>query len=345
MIIAHKSMAPLPRELINVYLGLAGLVGTVNELRDHRIHLEELVRERTAEMKKVLKQNELILHAVGDGIYGVDAEDRLTFINPAAIHMLGWELEQLFGQNIHNVWHHSRADNSPYPEEDCPLFSAVKNGKVYRSDDDVFWRKDGTPFPVEYISTPIVEGDPSSGAVVVFRDITQRKRAEEELEYFAFTDPMTGVSNRRTGLMILEKELVLVPIKGAPLSICFLDVDGLKNVNDIWGHEEGDCLINVITSSIKSSIREIYTISRMGGDEFLIIFPRCHESEAEQAVRNIRAKLKAYDRKGEKPYKHSFSYGIIEITEASKLSVNDVIKGADEKMYQNKALKKKGETQ
>jgi len=151
---------------------------------------------------------------------------------------------------------------------------------------------------------------------------------------------MTGVSNRRTGLMILEKELVLVPIKGAPLSICFLDVDGLKNANDIWGHEEGDCLINVITSSIKSSIREIDTISRMGGDEFLIIFPGCHESDAEQAVRKIKDKLEAYDMKDEKPYKHSFSYGIIEITEASKLSANDVIKRADGKMYQNKMLKR-----
>jgi len=340
MIIAHKSTEPIPRELINVYLGFAGLVGTVNELRNYRIHLEKLVGERTTEMEKALKQNELILHAVGDGIYGVDAEGRLTFINSAAAQMVGWESDELLGKKSHHIWHHTKCDNSSYPEADCPLFGAEKDGKVYRSDDDIFWRKDGTCFPVEYIITPIVEGDPSVGAVVVFRDITQRKLVKEELEYFAYTDPMTGVSNRRTGFMILEKELDLVSTRGIHLSVCFLDVDGLKKVNDTFGHEEGDCLINLITASIKSSIREIDAVSRMGGDEFLIIFPGCHESDVEKAIKRTIDKLEAYDKKGLKQYKHSFSYGILEIIADSKLSANEVIKVADEKMYQNKILKK-----
>lgn len=340
MIIAHQSTEPIPRELINVYLGFAGLVGTVNELRNYRIHLEKLVRERTSEMGKALKKNELILHAVGDGIYGVDAEGRLTFINPAAAQMVGWEAEELLGKKSHHIWHHTKYDNSPYLEDDCLLFLAAKDGKVYRRDDDIFWRKDGSSFPVEYIITPIVEGDPTAGMVVVFRDITQRKLAKKELEYFAFTDPMTGVSNRRTGFMILEKELDLVSKKGMHLSVCFLDVDGLKKVNDTFGHEEGDCLINLITASIKSSIREIDVVSRMGGDEFLIIFPGCYESDVEKAIKRINDKLAVFDKKVLKPYKHSFSYGILEITVETKLSANDVIKVADEKMYQNKMKKR-----
>lgn len=340
MIIAHQSTEPIPRELINVYLGTAGLVGTVNELRNYRIHLEKLVRERTTEMEKALKQNELILNAVGDGIYGVDAQGRLTFINPAAAKIIGWEADEVLGKNSHYLWHHTKSDNSPYPEEDCLLFLAAKDGKVYRRDDDIFWRKDGSSFPVEYIITPIVEGDPTAGMVVVFRDITQRKLAKKELEYFAFTDPLTGVSNRRKGFMILEKELERMSEKSIHLSVCFLDVDGLKKVNDTFGHEEGDCLINLITASIKSSIREIDVVSRMGGDEFLIIFPGCHEVDVEKAIKRINDKLAACDKKGLKPYKHSFSYGILEITENSRLSANDVIKVADEKMYQNKMLKK-----
>jgi len=176
--------------------------------------------------------------------------------------------------------------------------------------------------------------------VVVFRDITQKKLAKEELEYFAYTDPMTGVSNRRTGFMILEKELDLASKKGMHLSVCFLDVDGLKNANDTYGHEEGDSLINLITTSIKSSIREIDAVSRMGGDEFLIIFPGCHESDVEKVINRINEKLAAYDKKELKPYKHSFSYGILELTVNSKLSANDVIKAADKKMYLNKILKK-----
>lgn len=185
------------------------------------------------------------------------------------------------------------------------------------------------------------------GTVVIFYDITERKKIErelkiqhEKLEFYAFTDPMTGVSNRRTGLMILEKELALVSSRDTPLSICFMDVDGLKTVNDTYGHAEGDLFINFIVSSIKSSVREIDTVSRMGGDEFLMIFPSCNESDAFDVIARVCDKLEEYNKRSEKPFKYSFSYGIIEITKNSKLSANDVIKAADEKMYENKLSKK-----
>lgn len=185
------------------------------------------------------------------------------------------------------------------------------------------------------------------GTVIIFYDITERIKIErelkiqhEKLQFYAFTDPMTGVSNRRTGLMMLEKELTLASKKDMPLSVCFVDVDGLKIVNDTYGHTEGDLLINFIVSSIKSSVRKMDTISRMGGDEFLIIFPSCYEFDAKEAVERICAKLEDFNKKGEKPFKYSFSYGIVEITKDSKLSANDVIKTADEKMYKNKLAKK-----
>lgn len=186
------------------------------------------------------------------------------------------------------------------------------------------------------------------GTVIIFNDITEIKNIEKELkiqheklEFYAFTDPMTGVSNRRTGLMILEKELTMVSRSDTSLSICFIDVDGLKAVNDTYGHAEGDSLINFIVSCIKSSVREIDTVSRMGGDEFFIIFPGCNESNALDVVDRICDKLKEHNKRGEKPFKYSFSYGIIEITNSSNLSANDVIKAADKKMYDNKLLKKK----
>ena len=186
------------------------------------------------------------------------------------------------------------------------------------------------------------------GTVIIFNDIIERikldellKKQQKKLEYYAFTDPMTGVSNRRTGLMILEKELAYAFRKGTPLSICFLDVDGLKKVNDTYGHEEGDNLINFITSWIKSSIREIDTISRMGGDEFLVIFPGCFESDAEKVIKRISDELEEHDKEDAKPYKHAFSYGIIEIAKNGRHCAKDIIKAADRKMYQNKLLKMK----
>lgn len=184
------------------------------------------------------------------------------------------------------------------------------------------------------------------GIVIIFSDITERIKTEKELkiqheklEFYAFTDPMTGVSNRRTGFTILEKELDLVSLRGIPLSICFLDLDELKKVNDTYGHIEGDFFINFIASSIKSLVREIDTVSRIGGDEFLIIFPGCCESDAKKVIEKICDKLEESNKRGEKPFKYSFSYGIVEITRGSKLKANDVIRVADEKMYKNKLLK------
>ena len=127
-------------------------------------------------------QNELILNAAGEGIYGVNVNGNTTFVNPAAIDILGWSAEELLGKNIHKMIHHTHADGGYYHEQDCPIFSAFQDGNVYFIEHEVFWRKDGTPVPVEYTSTPIREAGELVGAVVVFRDVSERKKAEAELK-------------------------------------------------------------------------------------------------------------------------------------------------------------------
>lgn len=124
---------------------------------------------------------ESILDAAGEGIYGLDLEGRATFVNPAAIEMTGWSAEETIGHNIHYKHHHSHADGRPYPHTDCPIYAAINDGEIHEVDDECFWRKDGSNFPVEYTSTPIYNGDRLSGAVVVFKDISERKKAERQL--------------------------------------------------------------------------------------------------------------------------------------------------------------------
>jgi len=129
------------------------------------------------------RRNQLILRCAGEGIYGLDRDGHTTFVNPAAARMLGWTAEELIGKPQHAIIHHTRQDGSSYPREDCPIYSAFKDGKVHRVDDEVFWRKDGTSMPVEYMSTPIHdEAGELAGAVVTFNDITERKRQREALE-------------------------------------------------------------------------------------------------------------------------------------------------------------------
>jgi PAS domain S-box-containing protein len=130
---------------------------------------------------EALHLNQLILESVGEGIYGLDSEGRTTFINPAAEKMTGFSEGEMIGNCQHLLVHHSKADGAPYPQEQCPIYAAFRRGKVYQTSEEVFWRKDGTSFPVEYISTPIWKNLKLLGAVVVFKDITKQKQAEEEI--------------------------------------------------------------------------------------------------------------------------------------------------------------------
>lgn len=129
------------------------------------------------------RQQQLILNAVGEGVYGLDLDGNVTFVNPAAATMIGWEIDELIGQSMHAVMHHSHADGRNYPREQCPIYAAFQDGSIHRVTHEVFWRKDGTSFPVEYISMPMRdELGQLIGSVVTFRDITQRRWAEAVLQ-------------------------------------------------------------------------------------------------------------------------------------------------------------------
>ena len=138
-------------------------------------------KQTETELYQLMRKNELILTAVGEGIYGIGVDGLATFVNPAAVEMTGWTEQDILGESIHEIHHHTKTDGSPYPREECPIYLAKKDGTVHHVEDEVFWRKDGTSFPVEYTSTPIFEDGKLEGAVAVFKDITERKKAEREL--------------------------------------------------------------------------------------------------------------------------------------------------------------------
>ncbi len=127
-------------------------------------------------------QFKLILDVMGEGVYGVDSEGNTTFVNPAATKITGYEAADLIGRHQHEILHHTKSDGTPFPAKTCPIYMTIRDGAVHRVADDIFWKKDGTSFPVEYVSTPIREGGKIIGAVVSFKDITERKRMEEELK-------------------------------------------------------------------------------------------------------------------------------------------------------------------
>ncbi len=140
------------------------------------------------EIRRLVRQNELILNSAGEGICGVDLHGATTFVNPAAARMVGWTVDELIGKSQHDVVHHSRLDGAPYPSEHCPIHATLNDGQVHHVANEVFWRRDHERFPVEYVSTPIRdENGDLVGAVITFRDITERIEIDRLKDEFVST--------------------------------------------------------------------------------------------------------------------------------------------------------------
>ncbi|MBW2408385.1 MAG: PAS domain S-box protein, partial [Deltaproteobacteria bacterium] len=158
------------------------------ELRHLNENLEAKVDERTVELQEKQKQLEtaverssLLLDSAGEGIFGVDLEGKVIFINPAANRILGYEPDELIGRNVHEKIHHSYQDGTRYPKDKCPMFLTYSTGTDHHINDEVLWRKDGTLVNVEYTSMPIKKDGSTVGAVVTFMDITDRRKIETAL--------------------------------------------------------------------------------------------------------------------------------------------------------------------
>jgi two-component system, OmpR family, sensor histidine kinase VicK len=172
------------------------------------IHGTDVTEQHEAELALHMaqRQRELILESAGDGIYGIDLEGRITFINQASALALGYAPEQLTGRDLHEVIHHSHSDGTPYSKSTNPILQALRRGESIRMRDEVFWRQDGTAFPVEYSANPLVEDGRISGMVIAFQDVSERRRLERMKEEFIST-----VSHElRTPLTSLRASLGLV---------------------------------------------------------------------------------------------------------------------------------------
>lgn len=176
----------------------------------------------------------------------------------------------------------------------------------------------------------------------VATDITDLKEKEEKLREFASIDRMTGIYNREWGYMLLQENMAHVKSCEAEACLCFFDLDGLKKVNDTYGHSEGDIMITAFVSSIKSFTRGADIFCRWGGDEFILLLTDCTLANAEKIVRKIEENLKMINEERIHPYNIAFSYGVKRIRYGMKEGIDEVISIADERMYINKTKKMGG---
>ncbi len=154
----------------------------LDELRGHRDNLEGLVQQRTAALLATEARAGHILQSSADGLVGIDKNGRITFINPAACSILGYRADEMVGSFAHAIFHHSKADGTPYAAEQCPGHLALKTGQQVRVDDEVYWHRDGYPIPVMYAMHPLVEEGEVTGGVISFVDISVQKSAAQARE-------------------------------------------------------------------------------------------------------------------------------------------------------------------
>jgi two-component system sensor histidine kinase VicK len=171
----------------------------------HGIDITEKI-DAEAKLHALMRQRESILDSVGDGIYGIDMDGRILFVNHVGAELLGYTPEEMQGKMIHSLIHHSRADGTNYPIEECPIEGTLHREGPIRVRDEVFWRRDGTSIPVEYVACPLIDEGKVTGAVVAYQDVTERRRLDRMKDEFIST-----VSHElRTPLTSLRAALGLI---------------------------------------------------------------------------------------------------------------------------------------
>jgi len=234
--------------------------------------LERRVREQTADLRRMSRRTETLLTSVGDGIYGVDLEGRITFLNPSAERILGYPAEALLGLVAHDLFHGPQEDGTPYPWTGCYVTEAIEHGLLSSAEEDSYIRADGSTFPVEITASPMVDEDRVSGAVVVFRDVTQRHEVDRLKNEFLsvvsheLRTPLTSIRGS-LGLLSSGALVELTPQADRMVSIAVESSDRLTRlINDILDIERiqsGKLPMSLVPHDASALLRA--TAVEMGG--------------------------------------------------------------------------------
>ena len=230
-----------------------------------------------ARLQQEKQQLQTITDTIADGLYVMDVHGVINRVNPAFSELLGYRAEEIVGQVGHQRFHvHGDGISRQHPAE-CPVFSAIGRGQGYVGE-ELFRRKDGGLLTVE-ISCQLMRAEGVTiGAVAAFRDISERKANDERIRYLAQYDTLTNLPNRTLLLDRLQQAIAVAQREEEYFAILFLDIDNFKNINDSLGHLIGDQLLQQMAARLIDCVRGSDTVSRQGGDEFIIIVRQIRET-------------------------------------------------------------------
>jgi len=306
-----------------------GIIGIVCIIKDitQRKQAEEILKKSQQEFDSLFRSSP-------EALVYLDEKGTILDANLRFCKLFGYSLTEIKGRNIDDGMIH------PLNKTEEGKRLSINGVKGYLNYETIRKKKDGSLFSVSISATPLVIDGQTEGMIGIYIDITERKQLEEKLEKLSRIDSLTGCYNRGYGLELLDRQMKLSHRSKSPLLLAFLDIDGFKTINDTFGHDEGDKVLKEVANLFKSTLREVDIICRMGGDEFILIFPDNSLKDASQIKERLNKNLIELNQTLKKPYRIDLSIGLSEYYPDHPLTIDELIRIADQKMYEEKRKKK-----
>jgi diguanylate cyclase (GGDEF)-like protein/PAS domain S-box-containing protein len=289
-----------------------------------RKRAEDSLRKSQQEFASIFKSSP-------EALVYLDENSNIININPRFNKLFGYTLEEVKGRNINDGMIHPA-----YKIEEGKKLDKIALSKGYFYYETIRKKKDGTIFPVSLSASNIKIDGQIKGILSIYVDITERKKLEEKLKKYARYDTLTKACNRRHGLDLLKQQLKLAKRNKSPLLLAYIDLDDFKNVNDKFGHKEGDQVLKKIVKLFKSALREVDIVVRIGGDEFLLILPDSSLDDVPLIKKRMNEALATLNQKLDKSYKVSFTLGFSCYNSDNPCTIDELIQTADQMMYKEK---------
>jgi diguanylate cyclase (GGDEF)-like protein/PAS domain S-box-containing protein len=312
---------------------------TAAALQKAHDELEQRVTERTAALNQATEEAHIekelfrvTLKCIGDAVITTDIAGNITSLNPVAEQLTGWNNSEAIRLPLTQVFKILNEPTRKVAED--PVHKCLRDGQVRGlANDTLLIRRDGQEISIDDSAAPIFASSGEIiGAVLIFRDVTERRRLTEQLTYQAGHDPLTGLVNRREFESRLKRVLAS---SNEPQShmLLYLDLDQFKSVNDTCGHGAGDELLRQVSVLLRSKIRARDTVARLGGDEFGILLENCSEAHAERLANSLRKLIKHFRFEWQdKTFTLGVSIGLVPIPPGEQ-NISEVLSAADSACY------------